>query len=737
MNRNSKKMWSKNMVLLMILAISTATASFAAEDKPLTSVQRAALADALKPSLVKVLITLRYDKGDEPECNGWMERCPDCGRFHGMSASELVSEERPLEIGGYLVADTIVILPDPIIHPRFIEKMEVGFGDALVSAKTHAIAQNQKAMFLELSEPLQAAQPLTFQPSAAGPYLLVHYAKANGAWMMVLDSVGEAVTRMEDGLQFRAVSSDGLIINKDGVPVGMTMNHELSVDEAWKGSPLDWPVFTAEQMTSLLAQIQTMSEQTLLHATLKLRSPKAQSPQQRYMDDDEEGSATEINTVAIRYGENQVLIPASLPFGVTARLETIIITTSAGETLAAKFIGSLSDYGGLVAELEKPLPLPLSMTTEAITAFRHQLLPAATILIQGDKRVAYYGYRRLAGFETGWRNHVYPSLPGSDSSLFLFDQQARLAALPIARRKKVQEDRWDRSESRLTAAADFAPVFADLLAHLDASNVPLSEAEENRMAWLGVELQPLDRELARIHKVSDLTQDGQTGAMVSYVYPDSPAAQAGIAPGVILLRLHVEGVPKPMDVELDDMGFYMENFPWDRLDEVPEEYFDRIPCPWPGVSNSFNQALTRIGLGKKFTAELVADGQRLTKDFVVTESPTHYDTAEKFKTAPLGLTVRNLTYEVRRYFQKLPDDPGVIVAKIEPGSKASVAGVKPYELITHINDQPVLNIADFERLIKDQTELRLSVKRMTQGRVVKILLDATPAAADPPTPEAP
>jgi hypothetical protein len=63
-----------------------------------------------------------------------------------------------------------------------------------------------------------------------------------------------------------------------------------------------------------------------------------------------------------------------------------------------------------------------------------------------------------------------------------------------------------------------------------------------------------------------------------------------------------------------------------------------------------------------------------------------------------------------------------------------VADVKPYEIITHVNDQPVATVADFEKLILNQEELRLSVKRMTRGRVVKIRMTPTAAPSENPPP---
>ena len=161
-------------------------------------------------------------------------------------------------------------------------------------------------------------------------------------------------------------------------------------------------------------------------------------------------------------------------------------------------------------------------------------------------------------------------------------------------------------------------------------------------------------------------------------------------------------------------------FPWDRLDEIREQFFDRIPTPWPPAENSFTRALTDLGFNRKFTAEFFVDGKLVTKDLAVEPGPVHYESAARFKSEPLGLTVRDVTYDVRRYLQRKAEDPGVVVAKVEPGGKSSVAGVKPYELITHVNEQAVANVKDFERLAAAGGELKLSIKRMAKGRIVTV-----------------
>ncbi|MBN2512739.1 MAG: PDZ domain-containing protein, partial [Sedimentisphaerales bacterium] len=223
---------------------------------------------------------------------------------------------------------------------------------------------------------------------------------------------------------------------------------------------------------------------------------------------------------------------------------------------------------------------------------------------------------------------------------------------------------------------------------------------------------------------SDMTRDGEIGAIISFVYDNSPASQVGLEMGDILLRLHIDKQPRPMEVALDDDDFgFGEMFPWEQLSELSEEYYDQLPTPWAGAENSLIRSLTDFGFGTHFQGEIFRNGEVLVKDMVITESPSHYDSAKRFKSEAMGITVRNLTYEVQRYFRLTPDDPGVIVSKIEPGSKASVGGIKPFEIITHINDEPVADVDTFEKMIQAGGELKLSVKRMTKGRIVNLKLD--------------
>ena len=70
-----------------------------------------------------------------------------------------------------------------------------------------------------------------------------------------------------------------------------------------------------------------------------------------------------------------------------------------------------------------------------------------------------------------------------------------------------------------------------------------------------------------------------------------------------------------------------------------------------------------------------------------------------------------------------PDEPGVIISKVEKGEKAAVSGLKPYERILAVDDRPVRNVRELEAVFAKGGKLQLRVKRMNEGRIVTLTVD--------------
>ncbi len=728
----------KFAVLIVIAFASTAPAA-----EPDAGARRK-IVEKAAASLVRIEYRVKYDKGDQPSALNFATKCSSCGDLHAeVDLSDYVKEERPVVTAGFLIGDGTVVGKDLLIHPRFIESIAVAHADDRVAARIDGVAVDRPAVRLVLERPLKKAAAVESAKQPATPRYAVGYAQKDGRWHARLSEFTPSFSIRDDGTWTCPLTADQLIVDAQGNAITATFA-DGAPEDGWSIAPSAWTFVADSELNQRLASFSAATESGLVRVALSFRSPRKTESLFSFTAN-EEDAATEQNAIGVIVAARRLLVLSNLKPRSTARLKRILVHLPDGTTAKAGFEASLRDYGAFTATTESDLSPAVSLLSGSIEELANRLLMFAMIEMKGENRVAYHQHGRISSFSRRWGDRLFPSINASEGAWFIFTQDGALACFSIDRRQKVSvEEQYSTDESVLMPANALAGVLADPARHGDPQNVPLTEEEENRIAWLGVEMQAMDSELARANRVSDRTRDGAIGGMVSHVYPGSPAEEAGIQPGDILLALHVPGEPKPLDITTEDDG-YGGNFPWERWDELPEQYFDSVSRPWPSADSTLAQSLTRLGFGRPFELELFRDGDVKRLPMTVTQSPPHYDSAAKHKNKALGITVRNLTYEVNRYFQRSADEPGLIISRIEPGSKASVAGLKPFEIITHVNDEPVHTAKQFKQLVKGQESLRLAIKRMTRGRIVRITLDkkdgpavnaaSTPAYDGPDTPE--
>jgi len=710
--------------------------------RPVTAAETAKPEEAFKrfaAAMVRVEYWLQFDRGEAPRSQAGGQRCPRCGQMHGdTNGEELVNQERPFTTAGYLVAPKQVLSTDPCFHPRFIKSIRVVRDDKSVGAKIGAYAANVSAIQLDLASPLGGAKPLEIGGGDERPVSLATYGLLEGLWTPQLRPIDSTFIQTRDGTVYRYLSDGGLLLAASGAPIAIWLENKLPTDDSWRTPFGGWEWVEQQSYEEQIEALQKGVWPGLVRVDLRFRSPSSKGPRHDrfdYDDMDEEDydgsgrTSQDRNVIGLMISDRLVLVLCNMKPARTARLDRIEVDVGDGKSVAAMFRESLRDYGAFVAELKTPITRGVIRFSQGdVRELINRMVFSAEVRVQGKRRVVHSNRFRIRQFESQFKDRIYPSnaFDGErDALVFLFNRDGELLALSLQPRKQVTEqERYSSNIAQLTPAGYVAAALADLPANADAQNRPQTEADENRLAWLGVELQGMNRELARANEVSEETNDGQSGALVSYVYPDSPAEKAGITPGAVLLRLYVDGLPKPLDVKIESYGegFGMGGIPWDRLEQAPVEMLADLPPPWPSVENSFNRSLTDLGAGRKIQVELFQDGKPIRKDFEVVLGPPHFGSSPQFKSKPMGITVRDLTYEVRRFLQRSPGDPGVIVSRVEPGGKAAVAKILPFEVITHVNNEPVKNAKEFEKLCENQSELRLSVLRMSQSRAVKIRL---------------
>ncbi len=718
--------------ILAAILLTAFAAPASAADTTNDAESAARIIDKLSPSILKVEYFLRYDEGDTPSGRGWMERCPNCGGFHGASRLEpFVTQERPMETFGVLVGETEVVTPHMMIHPRFIERIRVRQGDRVAEADIAAYMIDQKAVLLALPAPLPEAKPLSFGVANAAEtpdkLLAISWQRTLGEWTATVQRFDGPVSIGPNGEGFRTVPANVVVVTEKGGPVAVVMDEQLPLDDSWKTSPLDWARISAGEMDDLLAEQERRINLSVLRASLHFRSPRDLDGSDPYRlgissRRARDGSDTEQSAAALLVESDRIMILADLPQEVTARLDRIRIYPAEGEPVTADFEATLSDYGILLARLKEPMPDPLHISDRSIKDLRGRLLIATEFEVSGDQSVVRHEPIRIADVRMRHRGRLFPELSGNYETTFLFEPNGGWVAAPVPLRDKNPEDgRWRSQETLLLPAAELATVLSDIDSHIDPSNIPRSEEDENRVAWIGVELQAMDPALARQHRVSNQTNDGRTGALVTHVFSGSPAEEAGIEPGDILLRVYPPDNDRPHPVRLEESRHYYDSFPWEHLDEVPEEYYEYLPAPWTPAVNSFNRMLTRFGYGNTVDVVLARNGEQQRKSFEVVLGPPHYEATPELRADSIGATLRELTFETRRFYRREGDDgSGLILSRIEPGTPASIAGLKPYELITHANGSPVNTVDDMNAALEAGGEVRVTVQRMHQGRIAII-----------------
>ena len=184
-------------------------------------------------------------------------------------------------------------------------------------------------------------------------------------------------------------------------------------------------------------------------------------------------------------------------------------------------------------------------------------------------------------------------------------------------------------------------------------------------AWLGVFTQPLTENLAEYW---NLPNEG--GIVVATVLADSSARAAGILEGDIIVDFN--GVPVTATQDKDVAAFTK------MVRESPIE--------------------------EELSVTLYRNGVLQTIRLTLMSRPKTARDAEEFEDTTFGLTVRELTRDVRIVLNLSDDIEGVIVRRVKSGSSASLAGIRPSYILLRFGDHPVRNLEEFELAVTAVTE---------------------------------
>ena len=732
----------------MILGLGASAQEPAPAAAPaLAAVERtAALHDRFGASFVEVAWRLRRDAEGRSPMRSIPYRCPNCGGIHYHNSESLLNENRAFATPGFALAADRFLAYDPKFRTSGVERVEIRLpADPAKAWPARAVASypEQGALLLATDEPLPGVEPLEFAAAGRLPDQPAFFFVAREDGMM---TAGVRTKSANDFTRFLGLGRDyvdgvanALLLNASNEAVTVSFRGQYEVGGGRFDAPADWTAADPDEAERQAAALEARLARAYLPVFLRL-DPKAQEERSGrrpfYDDDDDDGDGDEKDLVGAVFAGGRVMIPTGAGADEIARLDKIEATLPDGTKAPLRFEGALKDYKIVVATFEDGVPEgvePLEVADGPIEGRYLQPALAADVEKRGDSIRIRAGHVVLDSFDLGRDDRLHAV---SDDDLF--DPEGRI--LQWATERRQNRNRWSESHDFLSGG--LLAAFAAGKTPFDPEIVPRQGKDRIRLAWFGADLQPVTREIAREKKAvawlgSKRDRDVDTrGALVSHVYPGGPAERIGVKEGDILLFARSDDGSVRRALECDE-GFG-ESIDWEEIYErAPVQLFERIPItPWPAVGQGADAVLASFGIGSTVGVEWLSDGAFRQAEFAVEVAPPNYRTATRARSKALGVIVADATFEVREYYKLADDEGGVVVTKCKNGSPAAIAGLRPFELVTKVDDEPVADARAFLEATKGRETLTLTVRRLTATRVVRVSLrpeDNAPA----PDPDAP
>lgn len=773
MNMKNRRTWVWGFGMLLVLCGLAVSSEQAADDTP--DVPWSTIQQEVARSFVVVHFHLK--KSDRPAADG-------DGRYDSeqRAAMEYILQKNTAETIGVIIgaAGEVLTLEQQPQLSEIVDHITVrGWDGVVVPAQADRLLTKAPGRIVRLTEAMPSqwrALSLAELAETPTPETKLFVATLGGDEQQRISirpcSYELAWNGVTTGLSLQLPNfyQMAVLCNAMGRPVGVTIQREIDLGPAgpaWRGKDiLADPGISVQQQKQLEDELEKRFTDSVYEITVTFRPEPMEEDygmrgRYRYGGPYSRREGQEQLLYGLGFASDKLLVPELLPAEMVAGIDAISVRID-GRQVPARFEGALKECDAMVIRLEEgELPRTATFAADAAVARVKPFWSVSVREMAGkDVRVQY---SRWTEKRQGYADRWYPVLDRSvRTGSWLVDDRGQLVGL--CARMRHEDDRlrpyllasrygsyrgpgyyseymsgamgyesYGRaSTTKLFEGAEMARILDDLPAGYDRHIRHLSKDEQKRRVWLGVEYTGLSKEMVKQMDLREPTEDGRLGMMVNRIYPGSPAARAGLAEGDILLTLAVPEAPWPIELTVDERQDYgMPDF--DEAD-VPREFQRmgmRMPRrrPWPSRGNPLTEMLADIGAGTSVTVRYIHNGEIQEKDFTIEQAPRDMLSAAKYKNEALGLTVKDLTYEVRAALHLDESEKAVVITEVEQGTAAALARVELFELIRAVDGQSVDKVETFEKLITSAQEaqkesVRLTVENMGKTRLADLKFDA-------------
>jgi len=654
-------------------------------------------------------------------------RCPGCGSQNMHVSSDFIEKNIPCLVEGFVIAENKVLVQDLHLRPQWVAGIEVVSADgSVVPASPCLMYPDEEAILLETKAPLHGAKPIVFDGNATNGPSLFHFVEDfDGRTQAGLRDVNYSFRHQPSGdADWCSATPNTLVVDSSNRAVSVQMKLDRRLEDVVPENPSKWRSEPADARETRTAALEKTLATSFLPVYLHIDEEKKRETFGRIIYSfghrDSSELAGDVDAVGLALPDGEVLIPLNLGSGKVAALDKMEATLQDGKKVSLEFVGAFSEYGMFLLRFadgrtpEGVTPAKFSVAS-AESVFGRTAYSATPKNLNGHTRLTL-APRTIRGFRRVRDGAVAPSAASDDEGAFLVLDSGEILA--IGSHARIGGERWNSRTAvpgavlaKLVASRAFDPEFA----------VRKGKARI-RVAWIGVETQPMTKELAREKNAQGFLSDEiGSGSLVSKVYAGTPAAKAGVKEGDVLLWVRKATGERRERLETRDTGgFAMDTS--DLFDRIPFSMLDKFgaPTPWPQVEGGVNEMFTKLGIGTKVVLAWISDGEKKESEIVLEQAPVHYRTAKRIRNRTLGLVAADLTFEVRAYLKLGEDAPGVVITKMQDGSPAAVAGLRPFEVITSVNGENVLSARNFAEMIRGKKDLTFSVRRLDATRIVRM-----------------
>lgn len=224
-------------------------------------------------------------------------------------------------------------------------------------------------------------------------------------------------------------------------------------------------------------------------------------------------------------------------------------------------------------------------------------------------------------------------------------------------------------------------------------------------AWLGIYTQTVDRDL---QEAFDLQSD--YGVVVKYVVDDSPADEAGLRQGDIVLK--IDG---------------------DKTDDA-DRLIDIVGSKNPG--DKIEMTIIRNGKEKTLSATLTDREERDNEPMIGSYghnaprifSKSWTNRKSYMSSTYIGMELQTMGKQLSEYFG-ISDGTGILISEVYDDSPAKKAGLEAGDVVLKADGTDIEEVSDLQKIVADKNDgdqLVLTILRDKKEKDVEVTIEETP-----------